>query len=295
VNTAEVNKALARHYGQDSSNVRTREEWILIFEARNAASFDGGTRTCDLIAINTWTSRGLMVHGHEVKVSRNDWVKEMNTPEKAHLFWKHCHRWWLVVPAPWRSIVKVGELPEGWGLKEVLENGKVRTVTQASPIRERTEPSWSMIVAWFAGLDRKDKRDIQQQLLAAKAEGVQQGRAQMEGEMRSGRIERAQEVVQEGLARIREFETITGISVNGWRGLDEQRMRQIKAVWELVSGNTRGPGRAYESLVGSVNTLAGVHQTLVDLATFVREFADETYDPPIKPLSGKLDNAIAGD
>ncbi|KAB2811035.1 hypothetical protein F9L07_03635 [Pimelobacter simplex] len=52
-------------------------------------------------------------HGHEVKVSRSDWLAELRDPSKAATFQAHMHYWWLVAAA--RDIVR-DDLPEGWGL-----------------------------------------------------------------------------------------------------------------------------------------------------------------------------------
>lgn len=75
-------------------------------------------RVADFIAADKYPGipygRDLAFHGHEVKVSRADWLTELRDPEKAEAFRPYMHYWWLVVPDA--SIVKSGELPEGWGL-----------------------------------------------------------------------------------------------------------------------------------------------------------------------------------
>jgi hypothetical protein len=78
------------------------------------------SRIADFIAIDCWMAQRprlplrYEIHGHEVKVSRSDWLKELRQPDKAEAFRPYCHRWWLVVSD--RRIVLPGELPEGWGL-----------------------------------------------------------------------------------------------------------------------------------------------------------------------------------
>lgn len=87
-------------------------------------------RVVDYIALDTYP-RGegsLAVHGHEVKVSRSDWLKELKDPGKAEAFRRFCHHWWLVVSDP--DIVRAGELPAGWGLM-VLSRGVARVKVQA--------------------------------------------------------------------------------------------------------------------------------------------------------------------
>ena len=71
-------------------------------------------RIADFIAVDCWPTGGIELHGHEVKVSRSDWLHELKQPDKAEAFKRYMDRWWLVVPDV--GIVKPGELPEGWGL-----------------------------------------------------------------------------------------------------------------------------------------------------------------------------------
>lgn len=111
----------------------------------------------DFIAINAWPSRGFEIIGYEVKVSRTDWVREQQRPEKAERFWRHCHQWSLIVPAPADTIVKPGELPHTWGLCEVQENGKIKQLTPAP--RKTPEPlPWSWSVGWMSQLSRLQTR-----------------------------------------------------------------------------------------------------------------------------------------
>lgn len=105
---------LNRRYATYNGNgIRfTRAEHVKI-----ATGFDA-QRICDYMALDLWTGygpdRGPKLHGHEVKVSRADWLSELKRPEKAQAFTVYCDYWWLVVSD--RSIVKPDELPAGWGL-----------------------------------------------------------------------------------------------------------------------------------------------------------------------------------
>jgi hypothetical protein len=98
----------------------------------------GLTRIADFIAIDTYPGipygASLAIHGHEIKVSRSDWLRERGHPEKSEPIRQYCHFWWLVVSAP--EVVKTDELPDGWGLM-VLSKGKLRA--KIAPARR--EPS----------------------------------------------------------------------------------------------------------------------------------------------------------
>lgn len=81
----------------------------------------------DFIAIDKYASTQAM-HGHEVKVSRSDWLTELRDPTKAERIKRHCDYWWLVVSDA--SIVRPEELPEGWGLM-VKAGDKLRAKIKA--------------------------------------------------------------------------------------------------------------------------------------------------------------------
>lgn len=110
-----------------------------------------GSRIADFIAVRFFNSHGLehisdwrersaaqkaagypestpTVIGHEVKVSRSDWLSELREPEKAEAWKQYCHYWYLVVSD--LGIVK-DDLPEGWGL--MVKHGRSLRVVKRSP------------------------------------------------------------------------------------------------------------------------------------------------------------------
>lgn len=109
---------LANRYGQ--LNPGNGPRYAYAEHVKNAAGFDA-PRCADFIAIDLWPGgHGCELHGHEVKVSRSDWLHELKQPDKAEAFKRYMDRWWLVVPDA--SIVKPGELPEGWGILSLVRN-----------------------------------------------------------------------------------------------------------------------------------------------------------------------------
>jgi hypothetical protein len=114
LSAATVLGALERHY-RKPGDVRDGE--ILIREVRAP----GSTRRADLVRIGMWASRGTGIDVHEVKVSRADWLRELDDPAKAEAWWPYCNRFWVVtVP----GVVAGGELPAGWGLLEFPVSGR---------------------------------------------------------------------------------------------------------------------------------------------------------------------------
>lgn len=87
-------------------------EWMTAAEVSNATGAAASGRA-DFIAMNCYPSKGLEVWGFEVKVSRSDWLRELNGGgAKADAIARHCDRWSVVTPS---GVVKDGELPSSWG------------------------------------------------------------------------------------------------------------------------------------------------------------------------------------
>lgn len=103
---------------------------------RSGAGFDA-LRTADFIAMDLWPSKGLRLHGHEVKVSRSDWLTELRDPSKAEEFKRYMDHWWLVVPD--RGIVR-DDLPATWGLMAPDATGRLRIVKKAPKLKPEPMP-----------------------------------------------------------------------------------------------------------------------------------------------------------
>lgn len=101
----------------------------------------GARRICDYMAMDLWPGgfskdAHPKLHGHEVKVSRADWLTELKDPGKAEAFRRYCDYWWLVVSE--KSIVRPGELPDGWGL--MVASGESARVVVKATLNADAEP-----------------------------------------------------------------------------------------------------------------------------------------------------------
>jgi hypothetical protein len=124
----DVIAALHDRYSQRHGNGR---RYAVAAGVRSHAGFDA-RRTADFVAMDLWPSKGLTLHGHEVKVSRSDWLRELKEPEKAAEFTPYMNCWWLVVSDS--RIVRDGELPEDWGLMTM--RGSLLRVIRSAPRRD---------------------------------------------------------------------------------------------------------------------------------------------------------------
>lgn len=130
----EMLDALHDRYSQASQGASVR--YACAEHVRSSASFDA-KRVCDFMAQDLWNTGGLALHGHEVKVSRSDWLRELADPSKAQAFSRYCDRWWLVVPDA--KIVR-DDLPDGWGLMAFGTNGRLRVIHRAARLDPDPHP-----------------------------------------------------------------------------------------------------------------------------------------------------------
>ena len=155
VTEGEMITALHARYGEKHGNGR---RYAVAGGVRSHAGFDA-RRTADFIAMDLWPSSGCVIHGHEVKVSRSDWLRELADPSKAAEFIPYVNHWWAVIGDP--AIVRDGELPGGWGLM-VLRAGRL-TVKRQAPRRDaeplpptRLAALLRSVAQTSAGLERRE-------------------------------------------------------------------------------------------------------------------------------------------
>jgi hypothetical protein len=138
-----------------------------------SATGTGMQRRCDAIAMSLWPSRGLELHGFEIKVSRGDFLRELKDPEKAEKIARYCDRWWLVTDDD--TIVQDGELPSTWGL--LVRHGKSlrlkRDASKLAPI----EMSRRFLAALLrvAATSMPGPKKLEAETKAARAAGFEEG------------------------------------------------------------------------------------------------------------------------
>lgn len=132
---ASISSVLAKHYAAPA--------WAFLRQVRNGTGFARRTtRTADAIAMSLWPSRGLHLHGFEIKVSRSDLKRELAEPAKAEDIARFCHFWWIVAPA---GMATPEEIPTNWGLLEI--DKEAVKVVKAAVYREAQSPDFVMLAA----------------------------------------------------------------------------------------------------------------------------------------------------
>jgi hypothetical protein len=187
-------------------------EYAVFFEVPNAT---GGAANgyADALVIGLWPSRGLLVHGFEMKASRGDWLREMKDPAKAERHARYCDRWSLLVSDV--EIVKQGELPANWGLWAPRGAGLV-CVREPQPLTPA--PVDRLFLAALARSAQKMAAKViarsgEQQELERR---LKQQREEFDSEL-AERIEAGIRVRQRDAERLREtveaFEKASGLSI----------------------------------------------------------------------------------
>lgn len=205
--------------------------YITLEEVRDATGFDGH-RTADAIAISLYRSRGKVIWGFEMKVSRNDWLKELKQPEKAESIMRYCHHWALVVPN--KDIVKPGELPSTWGLY-VAQKNRLKCVVPA-PLLEPLPMSMTMLTALVYAVSQRQTKADAAALNQARDEGYKSGVSRANADYYEKQYKQLNEKVQA-------YEKASGLDIEyGWKKPDK-----VGAIVKLLLDGNAGLKRILDT------------------------------------------------
>lgn len=97
-------------------------QWALFAELRAGTGYSNQQRI-DLFAMHMYPSKRFRSIAYEVKISRADFVHEIEKPEKRKFAESVSHECYFAVP---HDMISVDEVPEGWGLYEINAGGPRR-------------------------------------------------------------------------------------------------------------------------------------------------------------------------
>jgi hypothetical protein len=224
-------------------------EYALFYEVGLGPGAVERQRRADVVMMSLWPSRGLELHGVEIKVSRADWRREALDPSKAEAIATFCDRWWVHI-AP-GVIQDLSEVPVTWGVREF--DGRVwRTLREAEKLQPQPLTR-SLLAALLRRADEAHRRiaaDEARDALAKEREELTKQRETMGKE-----IEAAVARKTVGLLRAQEtikaFEGASGVSLSDAFGnMDPATVGAlILAIRRAgIAGTWTGLGRLAQSL-----------------------------------------------
>lgn len=239
------------------------QEWVFLRGVANTAG--AVSRTADAMAFNLWPSRGLEIHGFEIKISRSDFKKELDDPAKAEAIAKYCDRWFLVVPA---GLVQPHEIPVTWGL--IVVKGDETKIEKPAPTLE--SPRQPPRHFWMAVMRRfyeqaAPESEITRQLVAARNVAWKEG---YDAGIKSGEVNlgAAQSTAKQAEDRLRQADNQMQ-SWMEWFGarspyeLSRLPIREALHVLRPASRNVDELRQQLVSLINSAQTLLDYQQKLV--------------------------------
>jgi hypothetical protein len=218
-------------------------------EVQNGTGYDRQARRVDALVVSCWPSRGIFAMGVEVKVDRQDWLKELKTPQKSADIQKYCKQWWVATTP---GIVKDGELPRTWGLIEV-EGGKC-TIVEKAPDLEATEPSWSFV----ASVLRQSTQMIENARRSGQCAGKREAGEELD-ELRAKnaglsveleKLKSQKNLFDELNKQLDEVEKATGIHLTRWDG-SEKAIKAIRLAWALQRADVAGFAQCAEQIAAA--------------------------------------------
>jgi hypothetical protein len=167
----------------------------------------GGGQRADAVAVAMWRSRGLAIHGCEIKTYRSDWLRELKNPKKAEHIFRYCDFWWLVLSD--NTIAKVEEVPTSWGILmpqgDILK--QVRAASKLDPDPLDRPFLCSLLRTHY---DREGFSPVLQ-------EEFQRGRKAGMEECESSHKYREERITELNKA-IEDFQTKSGVQIDRWSG-----------------------------------------------------------------------------
>jgi hypothetical protein len=265
VTSADVIAALRQRYPTGA--------WAFLEQVANGTGYQRQYRWADALAMGLWPSRGMELHGIEVKVSRTDWLRELSNPGKADSIHRYCHRWYVAVSDP--DIVKPGELPLNWGLYALNGGGKMECRTEAFCSKKPEPLDLLMVAAILRGAaqvgegqlkaaheagysaGRGDERKRQEQNQGYAVEAVERKRQ----EQNQGYAVEAVEQLKKSVAT---FEEKSGIRIDRYSG---GRLGEAVAAFMQIRGehHARAVEHSIESCSRSMDALKAFRAALGEM------------------------------
>lgn len=194
----------------------------------------GASNRADALYVGFTSASGRLLIGHEVKVSRSDWRRELDQAGKADWWADNCHEWWIVAPGP--EVVPVEELPEGWGLlyPSSRSRNRMQVVRQATRYPDR-QPGWDAVRSIMARLDTLQRSALAAFAVAERDRHEQQVEDHVERRLAAAGAQALTPDQRSKLAAIERIEHLLGEPIsNDWFAPERVTPAQAAAALRLV-------------------------------------------------------------
>lgn len=218
-------------------------EYAVMWEVGNATG-TRGSRYADAVMMSLWPSRGLDLHGVEIKVSRADFKREAADPSKAEAIARYCDRWWIHVGP--NVVDDLSAVPITWGVR-VFDGRQWKTLREAAKLTPEPMPR-SFLAALLRRADETIKADLGREAEKALADK----RAAIPKEIEQA-VERRTKHFDQLAQRVKAFEEKSGINIDSYQGADRQA-EALKLAEKLIRLGVVG-GREYNSMLFHVEAI----------------------------------------
>ncbi len=225
----------ARHNGPD---------WCRFAEVNEGTGGAMGRRA-DAVCLNIWPSKGYAIHGFEIKVSRADFLHEMQDITKADAVGKFCDFWWLAAP---KGIATVDELPASWGLMELHANGL--KIKKQAPKREDVT---DFTRPFLASLLRKS-RDADNAYIAGQIESEREAMHKAMQRQFELKNSRTVDTAKANAEWIKAFEDALGMQFKNWQK-PEAVAERLRVAESIEFGNVSRLMQACAGVVHEIGAL----------------------------------------
>lgn len=241
-----------------------RNRFVVSVQVNDRAGF--ARRRLDAVVLDTWPSKGLELHGLEIKVTRQDLRRELQDLSKFEEMAKSLDRF-SIVAAP--KVATLDMLPDKWGL--YIPDGRGGLRARRKPLQlwnERNDGvvSRSFMAAFVRALLSRSTDD--EALRAEYKRGYDRGK--LEGSREVDRVENREQRLR---LRIEEFEEASGIDIDSYKA---ERIGQ--AVDLILSG---GLGRKLRFSSGIREKGEALVALADDLAELKEQFDEDLETNPL--------------
>lgn len=241
-------------------------EWALVREVPDGTGFSGHGYA-DAVALNLWPSRGLLLVGFELKVHRNDWLRELKNPAKAERFAKFCDEWWLITTD---GVAEMDEIPPAWGWLRYPPNAKsMRTMKKAQ--RKDTQPelprSFTAAIVRRAHESGQDAEELKAARKEAYALGRQEGRSHNESATEIAMLTQKVRAAERELENYQKAAKVAGMDFSSW---DYPAIAQYVQLLKRVP-----PNNVVTAYVRARQTLEFMQKNLAEAISDMKQIAED--------------------